>query len=214
MTHIVKQGEYLSGLARQYGFSSYRTLWFHPENAELRKKRQNPNILFPGDSLFIPEIENKRTDGVTEKCHVFQKSGDRLKLRLMLKDIYNGPLADARCELRLGNDGLPGQSHSNGRLDQEIPITCETASLLLGGKKDPLENRVTEIKIGHLDPVEEMSGQAARLQNLGYYRTSVEEIDKMEFRYAVEEFQCDHGLVVDGKCGPQTQARLKSEHGC
>jgi peptidoglycan hydrolase-like protein with peptidoglycan-binding domain len=36
----------------------------------------------------------------------------------------------------------------------------------------------------------------------------------MAFRSAVEEFQCDHGLTVDGDCGAQTQAKLLSVHGC
>jgi murein L,D-transpeptidase YcbB/YkuD len=40
------------------------------------------------------------------------------------------------------------------------------------------------------------------------------EENKALFLSAVEEFQCDHGLTVDGKCGPATQARLKQAHGC
>jgi hypothetical protein len=36
----------------------------------------------------------------------------------------------------------------------------------------------------------------------------------LRFRSAVEEFQCNHGLSVDGKCGPITQAKLKSVYGC
>ena len=35
-----------------------------------------------------------------------------------------------------------------------------------------------------------------------------------EFEMAVEEFQCDQGLKVDGICGPQTQAKLKKLYGC
>jgi len=30
----------------------------------------------------------------------------------------------------------------------------------------------------------------------------------------VGNFQRDHGLTVDGKCGPLTQAKLKKVHGC
>jgi hypothetical protein len=30
----------------------------------------------------------------------------------------------------------------------------------------------------------------------------------------LEEFQCDHNLMVDGTCNPQTQARLLEVHGC
>ena len=31
---------------------------------------------------------------------------------------------------------------------------------------------------------------------------------------AVEEFQCDNNLTVDGICGPVTQAKLKQVAGC
>jgi hypothetical protein len=54
--HTVVQGEYLSKIARNYGFSDYRTIWEHPKNAALKQARQNPNVLFPGDRLFIPDI--------------------------------------------------------------------------------------------------------------------------------------------------------------
>jgi nucleoid-associated protein YgaU len=54
--HTVVQGEYLSKIARSYGFSDYRTIWEHPKNAALKQARQNPNVLFPGDRLFIPDI--------------------------------------------------------------------------------------------------------------------------------------------------------------
>jgi murein L,D-transpeptidase YcbB/YkuD len=77
----------------------------------------------------------------------------------------------------------------------------------------PFETELT-IKIGHLDPVETPSGQIARLSNLGYYRASLDAFDPVEFESSVEEFQCEHGLLVDGVCGPGTQAKLKSVHGC
>jgi hypothetical protein len=41
--HIVQQGEHLSGIAAKFGFSSFRTIWQHPENAELKKLRKDPN---------------------------------------------------------------------------------------------------------------------------------------------------------------------------
>jgi murein L,D-transpeptidase YcbB/YkuD len=39
-------------------------------------------------------------------------------------------------------------------------------------------------------------------------------VDKERIRLAVEEFQCDHGLKVDGVGGPDTQNKLKEVHGC
>ena len=68
------------------------------------------------------------------------------------------------------------------------------------------------IKIGYLDPVEEVSGQIGRLDNLGYFPG--DGTDEDQFKSAIEEFQCDNGLTVDGDCGPGTQAKLKEIHGC
>ena len=78
----------------------------------------------------------------------------------------------------------------------------------------PLEAISIAIRIGHLDPVEETSGQEARLNNLGYAATGGVEKDPDALRSAIEEFQCDHGLTVDGICGAKTQNKLKEVHGC
>ena len=70
------------------------------------------------------------------------------------------------------------------------------------------------VQIGCLDPIDEPSGQLIRLANLGYYRLDGTDIDQSEFVSAVEEFQCEQGLTVDGICGPATQAKLKQVYGC
>ena len=71
-----------------------------------------------------------------------------------------------------------------------------------------------DFKIGSLDPIDQQSGQVARLANLGYYRGSLDTVDATELESAVEEFQCDNGLDLDGICGPATQAKLKDVYGC
>lgn len=54
-----------------------------------------------------------------------------------------------------------------------------------------------------------ISGQSGRLTNLGYFSGDVNQPEPADFKSAVEEFQCDHGLAVDGICGPITQASLR-----
>jgi hypothetical protein len=55
--HKVKKDETLFSIAGQYDFLSYETLYNDPLNAAPRSKRSNPDILFPGDEIYIPEFE-------------------------------------------------------------------------------------------------------------------------------------------------------------
>jgi peptidoglycan hydrolase-like protein with peptidoglycan-binding domain len=69
------------------------------------------------------------------------------------------------------------------------------------------------VRIGHLDPHDEDSGWQARLVNLGYIPGTLDDITDDHFRWAVEEFQCDHHLKVTGKLDDATRAKLKDSHG-
>jgi hypothetical protein len=216
--HTVRQGEHLSGIAYAYGFG-YEQIWNHPENAALKQKRQNPNVLLPGDTVVIPDKDTSGVNGATDKQHVFVLKTPSLKLQLKLAEIYGNPIASTPCELVLAPERIALVTDSDGKVEQKIPPTVTDAFLLIEdhvevkGSQVPFDTELT-IKIGHLDPVEELSGQVARLSNLGYYRSDLSEVDAAEFKSAVEEFQCEHSLKVDGICGRATQASLKQAHGC
>ena len=75
-THIVKQGESVAGIAKKYGFSNWLTIYNHADNAELKQKRPNPNVLYPGDKVVIPEKTVKEESGATEQRHRFRFKGD------------------------------------------------------------------------------------------------------------------------------------------
>ena len=53
--HTVKKGETLGGIAKANGFKSFREIYDHPDNAAFKAKRPNPNLIFPGDVLVIPD---------------------------------------------------------------------------------------------------------------------------------------------------------------
>ncbi len=216
--HTVAQGEHLSSIAKKYGFSSYKTIWDHSQNAELKNKRQNPNVIFPGDRLFIPDREEKTESRNTEKKHRFELKREKLKLRLVLEDLYEKPIANAKCELHVEGEQFKLTTDGQGKIERDIKPTDERVFLIIQDTQTPINEIVIPIKIGHLDPVDEVSGQKARLNNLGYFAGPVEgkteDENKALFLSAIEEFQCDHELLVDGKCGPATQAKLKQVHGC
>ncbi|MEW5977116.1 MAG: peptidoglycan-binding protein [Acidobacteriota bacterium] len=214
LLHTVTQGEHLSGIAAKYGFSNFLTVWDHPSNAELRKNRQNPNVLFPGDVVFIPTKESKEISGSTEKRHRFGLVRKKITLRLLLEDTYHKPIANTKCELAFDQMVHHLTTDAKGRIELEIPPSVRNAELSLRDATSPLNQKALKLRIGDLDPVDNKSGQVARLVNLGYYSGPFDPVDERLFLIAVEEFQCEHKLPVDGKCGPVTQAKLKEVHGC
>ncbi len=206
-THTVKQGEHISKIADQYRFYDYQTIWNHPDNAALKQKRQNPNVLFPGDQLFIPEKQYKKVPGGTAKTHRFKIKLPTVLLRLVLRDLNSEPIAGTACKLEVEGKVYQLTTNGKGMIEQLIPAKAESARLLF-------RQFVIPVKIGHLDPVEEISGWRARLNNLGYNAGKSDDPKDPLMLSAVEEFQIDYALTVDGNCGPNTQAKIKEVHGC
>jgi hypothetical protein len=212
--YTVKPGDYVAKIAEENGFYDFLTIWEHAQNKQLKEKRKNPNVLAPGDELFIPDKTLKKESGATGQLHRFQVKPGKLLLRLVLEDLYGKPVANAKCELRVDGALFQLVSAADGKIEKEIPLTAQDAELVVTDGETALKNVKLKVQIGHLDPVEELSGQKARLSNLGYYLGSLDKDDAPQFRSAVEEFQCDQGLTVDGDCGAKTQAKLKEIHGC
>ena len=111
------------------------------------------------------------------------------------------------CELRVGLTCYKLATDGEGRIEKRIPISATSGKLTIQGMVFPFQ-------IGYLDPIDEVTGCQARLNNLGYYAGPLGQADDKRIRLAVEEFQCDHGLKVDGVCGPNTLSKLKEVHGC
>ncbi len=212
-SHTVKQGEHLALIASAFGFADYRAIWDHPENAELKNKRKDPGILCPGDELHIPEREAKELPGSTELRHRFKVRRSGLKLRLVLMDAAFDPLAHARCVLHVGGDAYELEAGADGLLEETIPVGAEKVRLRVDDPRAPVGVEMP-IRIGHLDPVDTVTGQKGRLNNLGYDAGPVGQDEDARFRSAVEEFQCDNKLKVDGVCGAKTQEKLREVHGC
>lgn len=220
--HIVVQGEHAARIARQHGLVDYRTLWNRAENAELRKNRDDPSVLFPGDSIFVPEHELKEELAVTDKRHRFQVKRSTLMLRVVVRDVNDKPVGPVPCVLHVEAEAVELATGTDGMVERRIPEAAEAAALILANPAPPSVSVSVPLKIGYLDPVDTVPGQLARLNNLGYDAGPVGDADRLpsdeeerqQFRSAVEEFQCDQALAVDGLCGPVTQARLKKVHGC
>ena len=226
--HTVAQGEYMSFIAAEYGFSDWQTIWNLPQNAALKSQRQNPNVLYPGDQVYIPDHDTKQVPKPTDKTHKFKLNTTTLNLQLTLQDMYEKPIANAKCVLSLGGNTINVTTDGNGTIKQTIPPSTQNGVLVIQDSQTAFNDVQIPILVGTLDPIDQVSGQIARLNNLGYFagdpnKPPVGNSDGGDaapmfatdtFTSAVEEFQCDNGLTMDGICGPATQAKLKQVHGC
>src|SRR5689334_18577932 len=130
----LQQGDCLSSIALSRGFDP-NTVWEHGDNADLREKRTNPNALLPGDSLFVPEIEEKEEPAPTDKLTTFKLTVGPIRLRVRLTK-HGKPRADEAYKLEM-DDGvtLEGQTDGDGWIDQPISITAKSAKLSLNEGK-------------------------------------------------------------------------------
>jgi hypothetical protein len=213
--YIVQQGDYISKIAADHGFSDFNTIWNDPGNAELKALRTTPNVLMPGDKLHIPDRESRVEDRSTDATHEFVLSGKPLKLRLVIHDMEDKPVSGKSCDLKVTGspDVTPLSTDGTGLVEREIKPDAAAGSFKLKDDALPIDLDLT-LQVGHLDPVDKITGQKARLNSLGYDAGEVNEDVTLQFKSAVEEFQCDQKLAVDGDCGKNTQAKLKQVHGC
>lgn len=206
--HTVKQGECFSSIAKENGFLE-KTLWEHPSNAALRERRKNPNILLPNDIVVIPDMEIMGYDGATEKKHIFQLKSDRVKLQLRLLR-NDQPRANVKFRLKIGNETIDSQTDGDGWLRTPISATIKTAKLLV--LADDSSEEEYELLIGHLDPLEESSGVAERLDNLGLLIGSSGKQEE-NLKSALTNFQRKNELSKTGEADKITVEKLKQLHG-
>jgi hypothetical protein len=205
----VKQGDHVAKIAAQFGFGDFGTVWDHPANAALVQSRGNPNVLLPGDVLHIPDKTPKVESRATGQVHQFRKRTMPLLLRLALKGPDGLPLAGENVVLQVEGEKFELTTDDEGRIERRIRPTAES------GKVTIRSSRIeAPLAIGHLDPVDVISGWRARLNNLGYGAGPTDDADDPLVRSAVEEFQCDQELPVTGDADDATRAALLSAHGC
>ncbi len=209
--HEVLPGECLASLAHQYGFGDWRTIWSHADNAELRKKRAEPNALLPGDVVAIPDKEPKSEACSTGRRTAFRVRRARAWLRLFLRDDDGLPLADKKYWLVVGHAGFEGRTDGRGLLEQKVPPEAQEADLVVWVDEQDIEAEVlaVSLKLGHLPPAETPAGAQARLTGLGYTCGNAEGTVDAGTQEAVKAFQKAQGLMVTGALDGPTVENLR-----
>ena len=205
--HRTAPGDHLARVAATYTFRSYGPLWNDPANAELRARRHNPNILAAGDLVYVPELSLREVDRATEQRHRFKAELHQLVARLAFKTWEGKPVDGVPAEIMLDGKATPATATGPGGIEVPVEPTTDRCTIRL-------PNGEVVGRRGFLEPADTQAGARQRLTNLGYQAGESNDPADRVFRSAVEEFQCDHGLPVDGKVGAGTRAALVKSHGC
>lgn len=206
----VKQGDCLSRIARRFHFTVDK-LSKVPENRHLHENRRTRDILFPGDIVFIPEVEVRSEKVSTEARHKFKlKPAPKMEVALSLVS-ENRPRVGLGCKLVL--DELEGSANvveaftdENGVVRFDIPLQASSGVL----KIDAFESY--HLLFANLDPVITVSGAQQRLSNLGHIVDCNNELDENTKR-AFLKFQKDEGITESGLLDEDTMTALEKIHG-
>jgi len=205
--HTVRQGECLSSIAKDKGFRNYRTIYQHPRNAQFRRLRPDPNVILPGDRLYIPDHSEKEAACGTNQKHRFKVKASNARFRLRLT-LSGKPREKEPYTLVVDGRRITGQTTGDGWIDQKISPGARSATLIL---KEGEEQYT--IQLGHIDPIEAISGIQGRLRNLGFYGGEINGQLDDATRAGIQAFQKKHGLNLTGEPDQQTRNKLRSAYG-
>jgi len=201
----VSQGDSIPSLAKDNGFFP-DTIWNHGANAALRAKRKSMNQLFPGDEVFIPELNKRIESRPTDNLHKFKRKGTPAKLNMQVM-LLGEPRKNEPYVLQIDGKVINGTLDGEGKLEQYISPDAKGGVLLLNGGKESIP-----VQVGYLNPVATLSGVQQRLNNLGFYCGNEDgTVDDMT-KEAISNFQQRNGLPVTGESDGATQAKLQELH--
>jgi len=201
-TYTVQEGECLISIAEAKGFYRWQTIYYHEENAKLRKDRPDHNQIQKDDKVYIPDKEDREVLCETGKRHVFQlRDEPETLIRMLLEQTRGEPLANKEYELTITGKDEPivGFTNDKGELLQMVPTDAKEATLKVWLSEDKSEDPLTySLKIGDMDPINTDSGLQDRLRNLGY--DLGEEDGKIGelTKAAIKAFQQNMGLNPTG----------------
>ena len=232
--YTIQEGDCIDSIAYAHGLS-WEKVWNDPNNSKLRGLR-DPNMLLPGDKLFIPEKELRIERASTEQKHRFKRKDVPAKLHLCFIDDKRQPRADIGYTLVVNGNFIEGTTDANGCIEESIqPDTQKVILIVHPPQADqdedsdqqvytgpPTQQPTTmqgqqaiekyEIQLGAIDPISETSGIQERLNNLGYdLVNSTGEMDNPT-RNALRHFQSQHDIEVTGSVNDETRQKLEEVH--
>ena len=209
-TYVVAPGDCLASIAERFGFSDPMLIYNHADNAALRSARPDPNVLLPGDQVFVPERKPRIEELATERRHRFVVKRPQTFLRLRLEEADGKPRSGLPYEVAYLTTKVKGVTTAEGVIEQPIPRDLTQAVVTVGKGKSA---EVFNVGLGFIDPVTSDSGVRQRLGNLGLLRPIDGLTDDLALRFAIHSFQLREGLEPTGGPDADTLKKLVEAHG-
>ena len=204
--YIVKQGDCISSIAFKYGFFP-DTIWNDSKNSKLKQDRKDPNVLLPGDEVYIRDKEEKEESCASEERHSFRRKGVPEIFNIQFK-INDEPRANEAYVIDIDGELSEGQTDENGIAEIWIPPNAKKGKISF---RDTGEEY--ELELGELDPITEISGVQQRLQNMGFYEGPIDGKMSEELEQAIRIIQERNDLEPTGKLDETTRDMIQEEHG-
>ena len=203
--YVVRPGDYLKKLSHALGFDADGA-WDHPKNADMKKQR-DPNLLHPGDVLYVPDRAPKWEALIKGKTNAYVATVPRTKVHLSFREL-NKPRASERYVIHGMGEPKEGTTDGEGALEVEVPVHVREIQVTF-----PKAYVTYAVRIGDMDPVDEPSGVRKRLQHLGFYEQAPDaDLEAADARGLVA-FQRARGLPETGVLDDTTKTRLIADHG-
>lgn len=210
-THVIKQGECIGKIAERYGFFP-ATLWNHAANAELKTRRHdNMYILLENDNVVIPEKRQKNAATETGKQLIIERKGvpESLNIRFLNEDetLRTGVPYLLSLTTSQGDplSEISSTTDEQGFVSQPVPPSVTQATIVL----NPGAEAETHVfNIGHVDPIDTVSGWQARLNCLGYNCGAQDDDQGEQTERAIRDFQQFKQLSVTGVMDETTRSAL------
>jgi putative peptidoglycan binding protein len=202
-----REDDCIESIAFEHGFTRDK-IWNNAANQQLKKLRNHPNVLCAGDQVVVPDKTKKQENGATGLRHRFRLV-DTCHIHIRLLEWDNEPRVGIPYVLVVDAYRYEGETDSSGELKHLIRPDSREGMLMLGEQS---EERYL-LRIGRLDPVEELSGIQARLSNLGYMFGPIDGTSGPSTSMAIREFQGDHELTPTGMIDEATKQKIREMHG-
>jgi hypothetical protein len=212
--YIVREGDWMGKIARQHNIADPDTIYNHPPNQALKDKRNEKDLLSPGDEVWIPvreELEVPTKGKNSGPVSIQATLAETEQLSVTLKNENGELLTNKDYTVNFSGQGqeITGNTGSSGKIEADLPAGTEQVFVDLGGEL------MMSFYLGHLDPPDTVRGASQRLRNLNCFKhdTYPNEITP-DLYDALRKFQYDNEINISGQLDSETSEKITEKYGC